>query len=599
MFCTQVNVTGVTHFPCAVGTPESQSTLLHSSAHGVVSVYSVHVDQTPPSLLLFFGRHEDALAVVNGIVGTYGSEAAANPNLLEYNGNGLLSRQPEKGGSSVSRTALSRPSSVPGARCAFRSGAATSAAGHNDLASSVSPMLTPTVPDVKQTVVAVADDDAVAVEAAVRAARAAPRCGCLGRAIFSSLAVNRVQSTYSTPVYTSREGGLVDLDRRLWSRLSKMERHRARGEQRGDGGDWQLVGDVENKEDVGGWGWAGGFDGSAYRWRAFNAVHVGELWFQDGRGGRGAATNKKAASLGGGEVHDEKEIDLNGLTRRIESAMSVEAGRRDRDAGKDAERWNGSGQSVADRGFGVPRRLAIAAVPAGGRIDTASGGAAEQRATVTVLLPVKNGGAHLLDAMESVIACARRTPPDCQVELLIVDDGSEDGAVEKTLAVVNATVDGGQLAEPRNGADGKGGAGTGGDLDRANDEGGRERRGGVGTASPKEARGICANDVGIAVDGVGLVADGATANSDASSIKYFVDLRRGRSCCVVRVIRHSRTLGLAESLNEGLREATGDLVARMDADDVCMPDRLCQQVLRLYLFLLCTRQIRASMTILL
>ncbi|CAN0522543.1 unnamed protein product, partial [Scytosiphon promiscuus] len=46
----------------------------------------------------------------------------------------------------------------------------------------------------------------------------------------------------------------------------------------------------------------------------------------------------------------------------------------------------------------------------------------------------------------------------------------------------------------------------------------------------------------------------------------------------VRIIRHEQTLGLAESLNEGLRDARGDLVARMDADDVCMPRRIIEQV---------------------
>lgn len=46
----------------------------------------------------------------------------------------------------------------------------------------------------------------------------------------------------------------------------------------------------------------------------------------------------------------------------------------------------------------------------------------------------------------------------------------------------------------------------------------------------------------------------------------------------VRVIRHDQSLGLALSLNEGLKEAKNELVARMDADDVCMPDRLKRQV---------------------
>ena len=37
-------------------------------------------------------------------------------------------------------------------------------------------------------------------------------------------------------------------------------------------------------------------------------------------------------------------------------------------------------------------------------------------------------------------------------------------------------------------------------------------------------------------------------------------------------------MGLARSLNEGLRLARGDYVARMDADDVCRSDRLDLQI---------------------
>lgn len=51
-----------------------------------------------------------------------------------------------------------------------------------------------------------------------------------------------------------------------------------------------------------------------------------------------------------------------------------------------------------------------------------------------------------------------------------------------------------------------------------------------------------------------------------------------RSCCSIRVIRHDQSQGLAHSLNEGLREARSELVARMDADDVCMPSRFERQV---------------------
>lgn len=46
----------------------------------------------------------------------------------------------------------------------------------------------------------------------------------------------------------------------------------------------------------------------------------------------------------------------------------------------------------------------------------------------------------------------------------------------------------------------------------------------------------------------------------------------------VRVLRNERRLGLAASLNRALAEVRGELIARMDADDVALPDRLARQV---------------------
>jgi glycosyltransferase involved in cell wall biosynthesis len=46
----------------------------------------------------------------------------------------------------------------------------------------------------------------------------------------------------------------------------------------------------------------------------------------------------------------------------------------------------------------------------------------------------------------------------------------------------------------------------------------------------------------------------------------------------VRVIRHSVNLGLAASLNEISESANGELVARMDSDDIMHPDRIRRQV---------------------
>jgi glycosyltransferase involved in cell wall biosynthesis len=46
----------------------------------------------------------------------------------------------------------------------------------------------------------------------------------------------------------------------------------------------------------------------------------------------------------------------------------------------------------------------------------------------------------------------------------------------------------------------------------------------------------------------------------------------------VRILENARNLGLVASLNRGLAEARGALIARMDADDVSRPHRLARQV---------------------
>jgi len=46
----------------------------------------------------------------------------------------------------------------------------------------------------------------------------------------------------------------------------------------------------------------------------------------------------------------------------------------------------------------------------------------------------------------------------------------------------------------------------------------------------------------------------------------------------VRIILNKQNLGLTKSLNKALRQAKGIYIARMDADDVALPERLARQV---------------------
>lgn len=69
-----------------------------------------------------------------------------------------------------------------------------------------------------------------------------------------------------------------------------------------------------------------------------------------------------------------------------------------------------------------------------------------------------------------------------------------------------------------------------------------------------------------------LVIDDGSTDDTASILQ-----RLGRDDGRVRVISRENR-GLIPTLNEGLQAARGQLVARMDADDICYPERIAQQV---------------------
>jgi len=68
-----------------------------------------------------------------------------------------------------------------------------------------------------------------------------------------------------------------------------------------------------------------------------------------------------------------------------------------------------------------------------------------------------------------------------------------------------------------------------------------------------------------------LVLDDASPDESAAIAEGCGDPR-------VRVVRNDRNLGQVATLNRGLREAHGELVARLDQDDVCLPERFAHQV---------------------
>ncbi|NDK54535.1 glycosyltransferase family 2 protein [Pontibacter fetidus] len=66
-----------------------------------------------------------------------------------------------------------------------------------------------------------------------------------------------------------------------------------------------------------------------------------------------------------------------------------------------------------------------------------------------------------------------------------------------------------------------------------------------------------------------IIDDGSTDNSVAI-VQSYTDNR-------IRLVRNERNLGITATLNKGITLATTDLIARMDADDISLPERLRKQ----------------------
>jgi len=68
-----------------------------------------------------------------------------------------------------------------------------------------------------------------------------------------------------------------------------------------------------------------------------------------------------------------------------------------------------------------------------------------------------------------------------------------------------------------------------------------------------------------------VVIDDGSSDESSSIVSAFDDDR-------IRLIRESSSAGLAARLNQAVALSRGEFIARMDADDICFPDRFVHQV---------------------
>lgn len=68
-----------------------------------------------------------------------------------------------------------------------------------------------------------------------------------------------------------------------------------------------------------------------------------------------------------------------------------------------------------------------------------------------------------------------------------------------------------------------------------------------------------------------IIIDDCSTDNSLEIIESYTDKR-------IKIIRNEQNLGITKSLNKGLAVAVGEFVARMDADDIALPERFEKQV---------------------
>ena len=68
-----------------------------------------------------------------------------------------------------------------------------------------------------------------------------------------------------------------------------------------------------------------------------------------------------------------------------------------------------------------------------------------------------------------------------------------------------------------------------------------------------------------------IIVDDCSTDDTEEYLRSIADSR-------IRVIRNQTNLGITKSLNIGLREARGEYIARMDSDDIALPERFEKQL---------------------